>query len=129
MAAHQGKSAKNISTSLKKGDTVKVIAGRDKGAEGKVIQVLREEQRVIVEGVNLVTKHIKVGQTNRGTRTGGIETHEAPIHVSNVALVDPESKKPTRVRAEVKTVEKNGVSIPQKVRVATKSGKEIKSND
>ena len=121
--------------SIKKGDLVVVIAGAresrggDRGKTGRVIEVLREQNRVIVEGVNLVTKHIKVGQTNRGTRTGGIETHEAPIHVSNVALVDPESKKPTRVRSEVKTVEKNGASIPQKVRVASKSGKEIKSND
>ena len=121
--------------SIKKGDLVVVIAGAresrggDRGKTGRVIEVLREQDRVIVEGINLVTKHIKVGQTNRGTRTGGIETHEAPIHVSNVALVDPESKKPTRVRRETKTVEKNGVSIPQKVRVATKSGKEIKSND
>ena len=109
--------------SIKKGDLVVVIAGAresrgsDRGKTGRVIEVLREQNRVIVEGVNLVTKHIKVGQTNRGTRTGGIETHEAPIHVSNVALVDPESKKPTRVRSEVKTVEKNGASIPQKVRV------------
>ena len=121
--------------SIKKGDLVQVIAGAresrggDRGKTGRVIEVLPEQNRVIVEGVNLVTKHLKVGQTNRGTRTGGIETHEAPIHVSNVALVDPESKKPTRVRRETKTVEKNGVSIPQKVRVATKSGKEIKSND
>ena len=94
-----------------------------------MIEVLREQNRVLVEGVNLVTKHIKVGQTNRGTRTGGIETHEAPIHVSNVALIDPETKKPTRVRREVKTVEKNGVTTTTKVRVASKSGKEIKSND
>ena len=109
--------------SIKKGDLVVVIAGAresrggDRGKTGRVLEVLREQNRVLVEGVNLVTKHIKVGQTNRGTRTGGIETHEAPIHVSNVALVDPESKKPTRVRSEVKTVEKNGASIPQKVRV------------
>lgn len=121
--------------SIKKGDLVQVIAGArearggDRGKTGRVLEVLIEQDRVIVEGINLVTKHIKVGQTNRGTRTGGIETHEAPIHVSNVALVDPETKKPTRVRAEVKNVEKNGVTIPQKVRVATKSGKEIKSND
>ncbi|WP_405216173.1 50S ribosomal protein L24 [Agrococcus sp. Ld7] len=121
--------------SIKKGDLVQVIAGAresrggDRGKTGRVLEVLIEQDRVIVEGINLVTKHIKVGQTNRGTRTGGIESHEAPIHVSNVALVDPETKKPTRVRAEVKNVEKNGVSIPQKVRVSTKSGKEIKSND
>ena len=88
--------------SIKKGDLVVVIAGAresrggDRGKTGRVIEVLREQNRVIVEGVNLVTKHIKVGQTNRGTRTGGIETHEAPIHVSNVALVDANGK-PTRV--------------------------------
>ncbi|MCR8670154.1 50S ribosomal protein L24 [Agrococcus sp. HG114] len=121
--------------SIKKGDLVVVIAGAresrggDRGKTGRVIEVLPEQDRVIVEGVNLVTKHIKVGQTSRGTRTGGIETHEAPIHVSNVALVDPETKKPTRVRREVKSVEKNGVTTTTKVRVATKSGKEIKSND
>ena len=89
--------------SIKKGDLVVVIAGAresrggDRGKTGRVIEVLREQNRVIVEGVNLVPKHIKVGQTNRGTRTGGIETHEAPIHVSNVALVSPASGKPTRV--------------------------------
>ena len=71
---------------IKKGDTVKVIAGKDKGAQGKVISVLREEDRVIVEGVNLVKRHTKsVQQTNT---TGGIITREAPIHVSNVMLVE-----------------------------------------
>src|SRR5215467_2490849 len=74
---------------IKKGDTVKVIAGKDKGAEGKVIQVLREEQRVIVEGVNRVKKHTKVIQSGgRAGTTGGIITTEAPIHVSNVMLVE-----------------------------------------
>ena len=70
---------------IKKGDTVKVIAGKDKGAQGKVITVLREEDRVIVEGVNLVKRHTKSVQQT-GT-TGGIITREAPIHVSNVILV------------------------------------------
>ena len=70
---------------IKKGDVVKVIAGKDKGAEGRVIQVLREEQRVIVEGVNRVKKHTKVIQSGgRAGTTGGIITTEAPIHVSNV---------------------------------------------
>ena len=74
---------------IKKGDTVKVIAGKDKGAEGKVILVLREEQRVIVEGVNRVKKHTKVvNQGGRAGTTGGIITTEAPIHVSNVMLVE-----------------------------------------
>ena len=84
------------SVNIKKGDTVKVIAGKDKGAEGKVIQVLREEQRVIVEGVNRVKKHTKVVQQGgRAGNTGGIITAEAPIHVSNVMLVDGD--KTTRV--------------------------------
>ena len=88
---------------IKKGDLVQVIAGRsqarggDRGKQGKVIEVLVAENRVVVQGVNFVTKHVRVGQTQRGSKTGGIETHEAPIHVSNVALIDPETKKPTRV--------------------------------
>ena len=74
--------------SIKKGDTVKVIAGKDKGAEGKVIQVLRDERRVIVEGVNRVKKHTKVvNQGGRAGTTGGIITQEAAIHVSNVMLL------------------------------------------
>ena len=78
---------------IKKGDTVKVIAGKDKGAEGKVISVLREQDRVIVEGVNRIKKHTKV--VNAGGRagtTGGIITAEAPIHVSNVMLIDGEGR-------------------------------------
>ena len=63
------------------------------------------KNRVVVEGINFVTKHVRVGQTQRGTKTGGIETHEAPIHVSNVALVDPETKKPTRVGFRMETVD------------------------
>src|SRR3546814_5197725 len=74
---------------IKKGDTVKVIAGKDKGAEGKVISVLIDDQRVIVEGVNRVKKHEKVVNQGGGN-TGGIVTTEAPIHVSNVMLVDGE---------------------------------------
>src|SRR3982750_3516102 len=74
---------------IRKGDTVKVIAGKDKGAEGKVIQVLREEHRGVVEGVNRVKKHTKVVQQGGGVgTTGGIITTEAPIHVSNVMLVE-----------------------------------------
>lgn len=120
---------------IRKGDTVKVISGArearggDRGKTGRVLEVFPEQDRVIVEGVNLVTKHIKVGQTQRGSKTGGIETHEAPIHVSNVALIDPETKEATRVRQEISTTEKSGVKVTTKVRVATKSGKEIKTND
>ena len=85
-----------MSVNIKKGDTVRVIAGKDKGAEGKVISVLREESRVIVEGVNRVKKHTKVvNQGGRAGNTGGIITTEAPIHVSNVMLI--EGKGTTRV--------------------------------
>ncbi len=88
---------------IRKGDLVQVISGPtqdrggDRGKQGRVIGVQAEKNRVIVEGVNFVTKHVKVGQTQRGTKTGGIETMEAPIHVSNIALVDPETKLPARV--------------------------------
>src|SRR3712207_3709569 len=95
---------KRKSVNIKKGDTVKVVAGKDKGVEGKVIQVLRDEDRVIVEGVNLVKRHTKVlQQGGRAGNTGGIITAEAPVHVSNVMLV--EGGKTTRVgvkRVEVK---------------------------
>jgi large subunit ribosomal protein L24 len=72
-----------------------------------------------------VTKHARVGQTDRGSRTGGIETVEAPIHISNVAVVDPETKKPTRVGHRVETQTKDGVSKTVRVRFAKKSGKDL----
>jgi large subunit ribosomal protein L24 len=116
---------------IKKGDLVQVISGRsqarggDRGKQGKVIEVFPESDRIVVEGVNYVTKHVRVGQTQRGTKTGGIETHEAPIHVSNVAIVDPESKKPTRVGFRTETVTKDGVEKTVRVRYAKKSGKDL----
>jgi len=116
---------------IKKGDLVQVISGAtqarggDRGKQGRVIEVLTEKNRVIVEGVNLVTKHVRVGQTQRGTKTGGIETHEAPIHISNVAVVDPKTKKPTRVGHREETVEKNGVKKTVRVRYAKKSGEKL----
>src|SRR3712207_5570413 len=84
---------------IKKGDLVQVISGPteerggDRGKQGRVLEVQRDKNRVLVEGVNFVTKHVRVGQTQRGSKTGGIETHEAPIHISNVALVDPDTKR------------------------------------
>jgi len=116
---------------IKKGDLVQVIAGAsqarggDKGKQGRVIEVLVEKNRVVVEGINFVTKHVRVGQTQRGSKTGGIETHEAPIHISNVALVDPETKKPTRVGHRVEQVTKDGVTKNVRVRYAKKSGKDL----
>ena len=116
---------------IKKGDLVQVISGPsqdrggDRGKQGRVIEIQVEKNRVIVEGVNFVTKHVKVGQTQRGTKTGGIETHEAPIHISNVALVDPKTKKPTRVGFREEVVEKNGVKKTVRVRYAKKSGEKF----
>ena len=110
---------------IKKGDLVQVIAGKERGKQGKVLKVITESNRVLVEGVNRVTKHTKAGQTERGTQTGGIEVVEAPVHVSNVAVVDPETKKPTRVGFREETVEKNGVSKTVRVRYAKASGKDL----
>ena len=116
---------------IKKGDLVQVITGKkqdkggDRGKQGKVLEVLAEQNRVIVEGVNYVTKHSRVGQSQRGTKTGGIETFEAPIHISNVALVDPSSKKPTRVGHRVEEQVKDGVKRTVRVRYAKKSGKDL----
>ena len=116
---------------IKKGDLVQVITGKkqdkggDRGKQGKVLEVLAEQNHVIVEGVNYVTKHNRVGQSQRGTKTGGIETMEAPIHISNVQLVDPSTKKPTRVGHRVEEQTKDGVKRNVRVRFAKKSGKDL----
>jgi large subunit ribosomal protein L24 len=129
MTKSSGGSKKAPKIAIKKGDTVKVIAGKDKGAEGKVIRVLREEERVIVEGVNRVKKHTKVvNQGGRAGTTGGIITAEAPIHVSNVMLVDGDGV--TRVgfrRDEVTKRRPDGstYSAERSVRISRKTGKEI----
>jgi len=99
---------------IKKGDQVVVTTGREKGKTGEVIEVRPSESRVIVQGVNMVTKHVRPSQTN----AGGIEKKEAPLHISNVAHVDPESGKPTRVGFEFN---KDG----SKTRIARRSGKAI----
>lgn len=116
---------------IKKGDLVEVISGATqerggyKGKQGHVIDVVSDGQRVIVEGVNFVKKHVRQDQSQGGTKTGGIETFEAPIHVSNVALVDPKTKKPTRVGFRIEEVEKNGKKKSVRVRYAKKSGKDL----
>lgn len=102
---------------IKKGDTVVVIAGKDKGARGKVIAAYPRLDRVLVEGVNRVKKHTRLQTTPRGAKTGGIVTQEAPIHVSNVMVVDPDGQ-PTRIGYRV---DDNG----KKVRVARTSGKDM----
>ena len=102
------------SAKIKKGDSVVVLSGKDKGQTGTVKQVLPKEGKIIVEGVNVATRHRKPSQTNP---QGGIDRFEAPMHISKVAVADPKSGKPTRVRIE----EKDG----KKVRVAVKSGETI----
>ncbi|AJT41705.1 50S ribosomal protein L24 [Psychromicrobium lacuslunae] len=116
---------------IKKGDLVQVITGAkqerggDRGKQGKVLRVFPESNRVLVEGINRVTKHTKVGQSQRGTKTGGIETVEAPIHISNVAIVDPSTKKPTRVGYRLETVTRDGRERVTRIRVAKSSGKDL----
>ena len=95
---------------IKKGDKVVVIAGSEKGKEGTISKVLPKEEKVIIAGINMVKKHVK---PNQAEPEGKITEKEAPIHVSNVALVDPKTKKATKVRYEIKD--------GKKVRVAKKS--------
>ena len=102
---------------VKKGDTVVVIAGKDKGARGKVIVAYPRQDKVLVEGVNRVKKHTRITTTQRGAKTGGIVTQEAPIHISNVMVVDSDGK-PTRVGYRI---DDNG----QKVRIARSTGKDL----
>jgi len=117
---------------IRKGDLVQVIAGKDKGLQGKVIQAMPADGKVIVEGVNRVKKHTKVGQTARGSKTGGIVTVEAPIQVSNVMLiVEHEGKKVvTRVgfrREEQERTLPDGSkkTVTRSVRFAKKTGEAI----
>ncbi|MCL2450541.1 MAG: 50S ribosomal protein L24 [Polyangiaceae bacterium] len=104
-----------MSARILKGDTVVVIAGREKGKKGKVKRVLREEDRVLVEGLNLVKRHQRPTPRNP---SGGIIEREAPIHASNVMPVDPKTGEPTRVRVQV-------LEGGKKVRIAVKSGEEL----
>ena len=100
---------------IKKNDTVMVLAGEDKGKTGKVLKVLVEKQRAIVEGVNIVNKSTKPNAKNP---QGGFEKVEAPIHISNLSLIDPKSGKATRI-----AIKREGKKV---TRIAKKSGEEIK---
>ena len=99
---------------LKVGDKVIVIAGSNKGKEGYIKKVLTKENRVIVEGVNIIKKH----QKGNGQETGGILEIEAPIHASNVMLIDPKTKKPTRIGH---SIDKNN----KKIRISKKSNEKF----
>jgi large subunit ribosomal protein L24 len=101
-----------------KGDTVLVIAGKDKGAKGKVIQAYPARNKVLVQGVNRIKKHTAISSNERGAQSGGIVTQEAPIHISNVMVVDSDGK-PTRVGYRVD--EETG----KRVRISKRNGKDI----
>jgi len=103
---------------VKKGDTVQVITGKDRGSVGKVIAAYPKVQRVLVEGVNRVKKHTAVSRTQRGASSGGIVVQEATIHVSNVMLVDPKDGRATRVGYRK---DENGKSV----RVSRRTGEDI----
>ena len=100
---------------IRKGDKVVILSGKDKGRTGNVIRSMPKDMKVVVEGVNVHVRHRKPSQVNP---QGGLERKEAPLHVSNVAIADPKSGKPTRVRFEAG---KDG----KKVRVAARSGEKI----
>ena len=112
---------------IKKGDRVIVVSGKDKGVTGKVIEAYPDTQRVLVEGVNRIKKHTKVGQSTRGAKTGGIVTQEASVHVSNVMLlVEVDGKKVgSRVGYRVEKVERDGRERTVRVRYAKRTGEDI----
>ena len=103
---------------IKKDDTVLVIAGKDKGAKGKVLKVYPDRNRVLVQGVNRIKKHTAISTNQRGAQSGGIVTQEAAIHVSNVMVVDSDGK-PTRIGYRVD--EETG----KRVRISKRNGKDI----
>jgi large subunit ribosomal protein L24 len=119
MAATKGavSSGKTPSMKVKKGDTVVVLTGKDKGAKGRVIAAFPKIQKVLVEGVGRVKKHTRISQSQRGAQQGGIVTQEARIHVSNVMVIDSEDK-PTRVGYRK---DEEGRSI----RVSRRTGKDL----
>jgi large subunit ribosomal protein L24 len=106
-----------MAAKIRKGDTVIVIAGRDKGRTGEVIEMRRDAGRVLVRGVNVVKRH----QKQSATQEGGIISKESPIHISNVALADPKDNKPTRIGFKIT----GAGDDRKKVRVAKRSGAEI----
>jgi large subunit ribosomal protein L24 len=103
---------------IHKGDTVLVISGKDKGAKGKVLKAYPDANKVLVEGVNRIKKHTPISTNQRGSQSGGIVTQEAPIHVSNVMIVDSDGK-PARVGYRVDD------ETGKKVRISRRNGKDI----
>ena len=100
---------------FKVGDKVVVIAGKDKGKEGKIVKTLKNDNKVVVEGINMVTKHVKPSAQNEN---GGIIKVEAPIHASNVMILDPKTKKRTRIAHEIdENGKKHRISVKSKERL------------
>ncbi len=120
MAKAQSGAAMAVKYKIRKGDRVVVLTGKDKGKTGDVIRVLPAEARVIVQGVNVVRRHTRPGRDS----AGGIVEKEAPVHISNVAHVDPKDGKPTRVGFRFIETKGKGAK-PQKVRFAKRSGETI----
>ena len=113
----QSASGKTPSMKVKKGDSVVVLSGKDRGAKGRVIAAFPKTQKVLVEGIGRVKKHTRISTSQRGAQQGGIVTQEAPIHVSNVMVIDSEDK-PTRVGYRKDEEGRN-------IRVSRRTGKDL----
>jgi large subunit ribosomal protein L24 len=109
---------------VKANDRVLVITGKDRGKEGRVLEVLTKRNRIIVEGIQRAKKHNKPGQTDRGTKTGGIETIENSIHISNVKVLASSSKK-SATRVGYRIENSSGSGKPKRIRISKKTGKDI----
>ena len=116
-APRKNETKKAPSMKVKKGDTVVVLAGKDKGARGRVIAAYPQLQKVLVEGVGRIKKHTRISSNQRGAQQGGIVTQEAPVHVSNVMVIDSEGK-PTRVGHRKDEEGRN-------IRVSRRTGKDL----
>lgn len=115
---------------IRKGDTVQVMSGKDRGLTGTVLSVDVEKRRVVVEGVNRITRHIKPGRYKKNNASGGIITAESSIDISNVAIVDPSDNRPTRIgfrRVEVQKRRADGTTYPatRAIRVSRRTGTEL----
>jgi large subunit ribosomal protein L24 len=110
---------------VKKGDTVLVIAGRDKGAKGKVIAAYPDRQRVLVEGIGRIKRHTRVSTSQRGSKSGGIVTQEAAVHVSNVMVVDGDGKATRIGYRDEQNDRPDGRTKVSRVRVSRHSGKDL----
>jgi large subunit ribosomal protein L24 len=113
---------------IRKHDLVLVIAGRDKGKTGRVLEVLKKRQALVVEGVQQVTRHSKETQTQKGTKKGGVETFDSPIHISNVMVLDPDGV-PTRIAHRVEQVNRQGKLKTHRIRISKISGQDLSAKD